>query len=143
MASFGGDGFDHFKRGKKIRQFETDVRTRLQSTNDEILKKIATEEAEGELERRVVDEMREFFRFSTRLAAQVLAEIQQRRADEIEVKLDAEIEGFFEETKERAMRVLADIKNGDPQARQQLTSVLRQPVRQVTHAAFAATHPQE
>lgn len=139
MATFGGDGFDHFKRGRKLRQLETDIRARLLSANEEIVKKIATEEAQGELERRVVDEMREFFRYSTRLAAQVLAEIQQQRAEEIEGKLDAEIEGFFEETKERALRVLADIKSGQPDARAQLQTVLEEPVRHATQAFFAAS----
>ena len=135
---FGGDSFDHFRRGRQIRQFETEIRERLNAANDEIVRRIQNEEESEELQHKVVDEMREFFRFSTKLAAQVLADMQRRRAEEIETKLDAEIEMFFEETKNHAMRVLADIKQGHLLARDELINVLERPVKQVAGAALAS-----
>jgi putative transposon-encoded protein len=135
---FGGDSFDHFRRGRQVRQFETAIRDRLNAANDEICKRIQSEEETEELQRKVVDEMREFFRYSTKLAAQVLADMQSRRAEEIETKLDAEIATFFEETKNHAMRVLAEIKQGHVLARNELIAVLEKPVKQVTEAAMVA-----
>jgi hypothetical protein len=135
---FGGDSFDHFRRGRQIRQFETEIRERLNAANDEIVRRIQNEEESEELQHKVVDEMREFFRFSTKLAAQVLADIQRQRAEEIETRLDAEIELFFEETKNHAMKVLAEIKQGHLLARDELINVLEKPVKQVAGAALAS-----
>lgn len=134
---FGGDSFEHYRRGQRMRQLEHELRSRLNSANEEIVRRIQDDEAIEELERRVADEMREFFRFSTRLAAKTLAELQRRQSEEIESKLEQEIEGFFEETKARAMSVIAQVKKGSPEARAALVSLLAEPVQQVTGADLA------
>ncbi|MBL8694866.1 MAG: hypothetical protein JNJ88_12290 [Planctomycetes bacterium] len=130
-----GDSFDHFRRNRHAAKLEDCLRQRVASTRNELVKHIAAMEAAEEVEKRVTEQMRDFFRDSTRLAAQVLSAIHQRRAQEIEGRLEKEIQGFFESTRVEALRAIQEIRTGAPSAQAQLDSLFEVQVRRIADAA--------
>ncbi|MBI3820982.1 MAG: hypothetical protein HY286_20015 [Planctomycetes bacterium] len=102
--------FQNFRRSRDIKNLEGRLRNRMEIARDEIAKQIACSEAAEEIERRVMNEMREFFTEASRLAAQVLAEIHRRRTEALDSRIEEEIDTFFEDTKQHAMRTLDEIR---------------------------------
>ncbi|HKD99534.1 MAG TPA: hypothetical protein VKE69_00880 [Planctomycetota bacterium] len=138
-VGFGSDPFEQFKRNRKIQGFEEQLKSRVVETRQEIVRKIAAADQAEEIEQKIAQEMREFFRESTRLAASALALIQKERVDQVEMRLEMEIAGFFEETKARALVVLEKLKQGDPSAPAAFDELLQERVRSsVARAAASA-----
>lgn len=104
------NAFDQFRRNRQVQRLEDRLRSRMEDARNEIARQIACSEAAVEIEKRVMIEMREFFTEASRLAAQVLAEIHRRRAQQLDARINEEIDTFFEETKGHAMRALDEVR---------------------------------
>jgi uncharacterized membrane protein YheB (UPF0754 family) len=139
-GGFGSDPFEQFRRNRKIQNFEVQLKNRVVETRQEIVRKIAAADQAEEVEQKIAQEMREFFRESTRLAASALATIQKERVDQVELRLEMEMSGFFEETKAKALAVLAKLKQGDPTAPAAFDELLQERVRS-SLARAAASKP--
>lgn len=135
--AIAADSFELFRRKQQIRVLEENLRTRVAETRQEIVRRIVEEDAHEEVEKRVSEQMRDFFRDSTRMAAQVFSTLHQKRGDEIERRLEAEVAGFFDETTACAMRVLSQLRGGSQTAPQELDSLLHDRARRIARSAAA------
>lgn len=104
------DPFEDFRREKKMRSLQVELRKRLESRQGMIMRMIEAEERTEVLERQIQREMSDFFEESTRLAANVLAEVAEAKAREISAQIGREMQEFFKEVMLRAEAAVKGLK---------------------------------
>lgn len=129
------DSFELFRRKQQLRQLEEKLQSRAAETREEIVRRIVEADEQEEVEKKIGEQMRDFFRDSTRIAAAVFSTLHQKRTDEIEMRLEQEVAGFFDDTKAAALQVLSQLKQGSTTAPKALDSLLQDRARRLARVA--------
>src|SRR5262245_56037249 len=129
------DSFELFRRKQQLRQLEEKLQSRAAETREEIVRRIVEADEQEEVEKKIGEQMRDFFRDSTRIAAAVFSTLPQKRTDEIEMRPEREVAGFLHDTKPAALQVLSQLKQGSTTAPKALDSLLQDRARRLARVA--------